>query len=82
MPEVEGDVRPFTLKYPTQVFQRVRPISHDVFLVEAVAAGTTVRLGVEQSYFNQLTNREQKFTLWSDSQEKEPQYFKSDDVMS
>lgn len=74
-----------TLKQPTQVFQRVRPESPKVFMVENLNKDTVVELGEIETFINELTNRPDSFIRWTNTPKskeyKEPQYLKIFDLL-
>lgn len=69
-----------TLTGPVGVYMRVRPTSPNVFWVENLQAGVKIKLGEEESFFDQTANKRRNFTLWADSGEREPQYVGSDAI--
>ena len=65
------------LSQDTDVFQRIRPESPNMFLVSGLDSGTVVKIGDQEevaSFF--LEDIRQPFVLWKDSGEKHPQYFR------
>lgn len=63
-----------TLKQPTQVFQRARPESQEVFMAEVLKKGTVVELGEIETLINQQTNKPDTFIRWMNTPPNDPNY--------
>lgn len=65
----------------TDVFQRIRPESPNMFLVGGLSSGTKVKIGdQEEVAFFYLDDKRQPFIPWKDSGQRAPQYFKLVDL--
>lgn len=77
MAEIDGVV----LGQRTDVFQRIRPESPNMFLVGGLSSGTKVKIGdQEEVAFFYLDDERQPFVPWKDSGLKDPQYFRLADL--
>ena len=65
----------------TDVFQRIRPESPNMFLVSGLDSGTVVKIGdQEEVALFYLDGERQPFVPWKDSGQRAPQYFKLVDL--